>query len=98
MVFTGPLNELLMNITGQPSDSSRLFITTQVSRESGQADFVVWKVYGREMEVIPSSSESKLTLNLDLAANNYVNMYVILDELTGDIIREIGRASCRERV
>lgn len=93
MRFTGPLNAMVMDITGQPTDSSRLFITTQVSRESGQADFVVWKVYGREMEVIPSSSESKLTLNLDLAANNYVNMYVILDELTGDIIRATGRGN-----
>lgn len=93
MQFTGPLNAMVMDITGQPTDSSSLYITTQVSRESGQADFVVWKVYGREMESLPSASESKLTVNLDLNANNYVNMYVILDELTGDVIRATGRGN-----
>lgn len=97
MRFTGPLNAMVMDITGQPTDSSSLYITTQVSRESGQADFIIWKVYGREMEVLPSSGESKLTINLDLAANNFVNMYVILDELTGDIIRATGRGNFQIR-
>jgi hypothetical protein len=38
---------------------------------------------------------SNLTVNLDVTANNYANMYVILDELTGDIIQATGRGNLK---
>ena len=97
MSFSGPLEAMVMDIRGEPADSSKLYITTQSSRESGQADFVVWKVYGREMDVLPGSGQSNLTVYLDVTANNYADMYVILDELTGDIIRANGRGNLQIR-
>jgi hypothetical protein len=95
MTLTGPLEDMRMDIEGAPADSSDLYINTKSGRQSGQADFVVWKVYGREMQSLKQFESSNLTVNLDLTANNYANMYVILDELTGDIIQATGRGSLK---
>jgi hypothetical protein len=97
MTFEGPLSDMRMDIEAEPADSSSLYIDSKSGRENNQADFVVWKVYGREMENYQMDNESNLTVNLDVTANNYANMYVIIDELTGDIIRANGRGNLRMR-
>jgi hypothetical protein len=93
MTLRGPLESMQMDISAAPADSSSLFINTRNSRESGQADFVVWKVYGREMQHVEAPRESNLNVHLDITANNYANVFVILDELTGDIIRTNGHGN-----
>lgn len=95
MSLKGPLADMRMDIKGEPADSSKLYIRSGPSRESGQADFIVWKVYGREMTPPKQFQESNLTVNLDISANNYANMYVILDELTGDIIKANGHGNLK---
>ncbi|WP_127124626.1 translocation/assembly module TamB domain-containing protein [Pseudoflavitalea rhizosphaerae] len=95
MSLKGPLADMRMDIRGEPADSSKLYIRSGPSRESGQADFIVWKVYGREMTPPKQFQESNLTVNLDISANNYADMYVILDELTGDIIKANGHGNLK---
>jgi len=90
MSFRGPLENMEMAISAEPADSSSFFINNKSSKESGQADFVVWKVYGTEMQPVPRSKGSNLTVDLDIIANNYAKMYVIMDELTGDVIKAVG--------
>lgn len=97
MTFEGPLSDMQMDIEAEPADSSSLYIDSKSGRENNQADFVVWKVYGREMENYALNKESNLTVNLDVKANNYANVYVIIDELTGDIIKANGRGNLRMR-
>ena len=97
MKFEGPLADMHMDIEAEPADSSSLYIDSKSGRENNQADFVVWKVYGREMESYALDNESNLTVNLDVSANNYANMYVIIDELTGDIIKANGRGNLKMR-
>lgn len=93
--FKGPMDNMRLDIRGEPADSSKLFIRSGSSRESGQADFLVWKVYGREMTPPAATRESDLRVYLDVTANNYVDMYVILDELTGDIIQANGHGNLK---
>lgn len=88
--FKGPLENMEMSISAEPADSSSFFISNKSSKESGQADFVVWKVYGTEMQPVARSKGSNLTVDLDIIANNYAKMYVIMDELTGDVIKAVG--------
>ena len=95
MTLTGPVEDMRMNIEGEPADSSSLIINTKAGKESGKADFIVWKVYGREMQTIVQKGESNLTVDLDVTANNYANMYVVLDEITGDIIQANGRGNLK---
>jgi hypothetical protein len=42
--------------------------------------------------------ESNITVSLDVTANNYANVFVILDELTGDIIAANGNGNLKVRV
>ena len=95
LTFSGPMEDMIMNIKAEPADSSDLYIRSGASRESGQADFVVWKTYGREMEIIKSDKESKLTVLLDASANRLVKMNVIIDELTNDVMSAIGHGNLK---
>ncbi|THU40652.1 hypothetical protein FAM09_00630 [Niastella caeni] len=93
--FRGPLENMRLDVRGEPADSSELYIRSQTGRESGEANFVVWKQYGSEMKAVRSADASNLYVTLDVTANNYAKMYVILDELTGDIIQANGHGNLK---
>ncbi len=99
MNLTGPQEDLQMNIKGEPTDSSNIFLPTTTSRESADADFIVWKVYGKEMKsAILNSSENNFTVSIDVTANNYANVYLIIDPLTKDVIKANGHGNLQMRV
>ena len=99
MKLTGPQEDLQMYIKGEPTDSSNIYLPTTISRESAEADFIVWKVYGKEMKAQnPASSESNFTVSLDVTANNYANVYLIIDPLTHDVIKANGHGVLQMRV
>jgi hypothetical protein len=95
----GPQEDLQMDIKGEPTDSSDIHIPTNTSRESADADFIVWKVYGKEMKSQKLiSSENNFTVSLDITANNYANVELIIDPLTKDIIKANGHGNLQVRV
>lgn len=95
----GPQEDLQMYIKGEPTDSSNIFIPTTTGRESADAGFIVWKVYGKEMKPQKASDlEDNFTVNLDVTANNYANVYVIIDPLTKDIIKATGHGNLQIQV
>jgi hypothetical protein len=97
-VLVGPQSDMLMNIDAQASstDSSFLTLPPSRSRESGQASFMVERKYGREMtrEELRSNT-TNLTYDINLTANPMATVEVILDELTGDVIRGRGTGNLR---
>ena len=93
--LTGPLNNMIIRIAGKPTDSSHIFINTKESRESADADFIVFKTYGTDMVAERSGTETNFTLDLDLSANNLCKIDVILDELTGDVIKATGNGNMK---
>jgi hypothetical protein len=97
--LTGPQEDLQMYIRGEPTDSSNIYIPTTISRESAEADFIVWKVYGKEMKAQKlASSANNFTVSLDVTANNYANVYLIIDPLTKDVIKANGHGVLQMRV
>jgi TamB, inner membrane protein subunit of TAM complex len=59
----------------------------------------VWKVYGKEMTNQKiRSSENNFTVKLDVTANNYANVYLIIDPLTKDIIKATGHGNLQMEV
>ena len=90
MSFKGPEYNAKMNIVAEANDSSHITLPNSTSKESGQADFIVFKQYGKEMEAVKSNSNFNLAVDLDLSANNKVAIDVILDDLSGDVIKAIG--------
>jgi hypothetical protein len=99
MTLSGPEENMYMNIKGEPTDSSNIYLPPSINRESGDADFIVWKVYGKEMKRQgPDRKSSNLLMNLDMVANNYANVYMILDPLSGDIIKTNGHGNLNMKV
>ncbi|MCU7551930.1 translocation/assembly module TamB [Chitinophagaceae bacterium LB-8] len=97
-VLVGPQNDILMNIDAVASQTDSSFITLppSSSRESGTANFMVERKYGREMTGEDfRGAATNITYVVNLTANPMVNVQVILDELTGDIIRGNGSGNLR---
>jgi hypothetical protein len=99
MTLTGPGEDMQMYIRGEPVDSSNLYLPTTTSRESTESDFIVWRVYGKEMKPIGrDETGTNFTVTLDITANNYANVYVIIDPLTKDIIKANGHGNLHLKV
>ncbi|HET9429802.1 MAG TPA: translocation/assembly module TamB domain-containing protein, partial [Chitinophagaceae bacterium] len=94
--LVGPQSDMIMVISAIASDkdSSTITIPPSKSRESGIADFLVERKYGREMDVDAYGiNTSNITYDLDVTANPMVTVKVVLDELTGDEIKGKGRGT-----
>ncbi len=78
------------------TDSAFITLPPAQTRESGEASFMVEKKYGREMtETEKRGGETNITYEVNLTATPLVNIEVILDELTGDIIRGRGQGNLK---
>ncbi|MBS1608559.1 MAG: translocation/assembly module TamB domain-containing protein [Bacteroidetes bacterium] len=91
--LSGPESDMIMEVYAKASNKDSAFITmpSTTSRETGIADFLVEKKYGREMsDSSIRSADSKITYDVELNANPMVNIRMILDELTGDEIKARG--------
>jgi hypothetical protein len=96
--LTGPQSNMIMRIVGEASrtDSSYITIPNTTGKESGIADFLIERKYGRELtDTILKSNETNLTYDVDITGNTMVNVTVIIDELTNDEIRGRGQGNLR---
>ena len=93
--FKGPESKCTMTIVAESNDSSHIYIPNSVSRESGSADFIVFREYGREMVREKPKSNFNLNVDLDITATNLVKIDVILDDLTGDVIKAVGNGKLK---
>ncbi|HSC38462.1 MAG TPA: hypothetical protein VLD19_11335, partial [Chitinophagaceae bacterium] len=76
--FSGPQEDMDMDMAAEPTDSSVIFLPTSNSRVKGEADFLSWKVYGTEMATGRNKkSESNLSMHLKMTANNLAKVNVI---------------------
>ncbi len=93
--FKGPEYGCKMTIVAESNDSSHIVLPNSTSKESGTADFIVFKQYGIEMTDNKPNSNFNLLVDLDITVNNEVAIDVVLDELTGDIIKAVGNGRLR---
>ena len=96
MKLTGPQSDMHMSInaTASEQDYSNITLPPTSSRESGIADFLVERKYGKEMEepIYPSSA-TNIVYDVDVTANPMLTVKVILDDLTGDEIKGKGKGT-----
>lgn len=93
MTLNGPMSDMRMNITGEPSpvDSSHIYIPTGNSQEYGKIDYIDFIQYGSRMEdEFKGKQESNFFVTMNLTANPACKIDVILDEATGDVIKGRG--------
>lgn len=92
----GTDEDLRLTMTGEPVDSSSVYITSSTSKESGTADYITWKQYGREMNLdARGAGASQFNVDLNLTANNFIRMFMVLDEVSGDIIEATGTGALK---
>ncbi|MBL7731640.1 MAG: translocation/assembly module TamB domain-containing protein [Chitinophagaceae bacterium] len=94
LTLAGPQSGMYMKIDAFASakDSSNITLPSFSSRETGIADFLVERKYGREMnDSDVQKTATSIIYDVDVTANPMVNVRVVLDELTGDEIN--GRGS-----
>ncbi len=95
-VLKGKQYDMYMYIEMKASNTDSSYITLPPSqtRQSGQSGFLVEKKYGREMtETERRGGETNINYEVKLTATPLVNVELILDELTGDIIRGRGNGN-----
>ena len=91
MQLNGPVSNMKMNITGQPTDSSHIYLPTGDVAETGKINYIEFIKYGREMNTERyAREETNIRVNMDITATPFAQIDVILDETTGDIIKARG--------
>ncbi|MBK6827849.1 MAG: translocation/assembly module TamB domain-containing protein [Chitinophagaceae bacterium] len=92
----GPQSNMYMKIDAVASETDSSFITLPPStgRESGSADFLVERKYGREMDATDLRGSTSIVYDVDITVNKtpvpMVGVRIILDDLTGDEIKGKG--------
>jgi hypothetical protein len=98
--LAGPQSDMFMKIDAfaSYSDSGLISIPSGTSRETGLADFLVERKFGREMEEIAiNDNKTNIIYDVDVTANPMLNVRVILDELTGDEVKGKGTGTLKIR-
>ncbi|MEP7142075.1 MAG: translocation/assembly module TamB domain-containing protein [Ferruginibacter sp.] len=101
MTLNGPVDDMTMNISGEPSgsDSSHIYLLSGSSVESGVVDYIDFIQFGTKMEDdYRGKLSSNILVNMELTANPACKIDVILDEATGDIIKGEGNGLLKIRV
>lgn len=89
--LNGFISDMKMNISGEPTDSSHIYLLTGETAETGQLDYIEFAKLGREMKAdLTSQQNTNLKVDMAITANPYAKIDVILDETTGDVIKAQG--------
>ncbi|MEO6188221.1 MAG: translocation/assembly module TamB domain-containing protein, partial [Ginsengibacter sp.] len=83
--------DMRMAIKGEPTDSSHIYLPTGETADTRTLDYIEFIKFGREMSSDSSSRHgSSLKVDMELTANPFAKIDVILDETTGDVIQAQG--------
>lgn len=96
--FKGPEANARMSVIAEANDSSHIYILNTVSKEDEDEGFLVFKKYGEEIEAEDNKNNFDLLVDLDVTANRKVQIDVILDPLSGDVIKATGDGRLKIRV
>ena len=98
LTLAGPQSEMFMTINAIASDkdSSNVTIPSATGRESGIANFLVERKYGREMDDSDfNKNATNIIYDVEVTATPLVTVKVVLDELTGDEIKGRGAGTLK---
>ena len=96
MILVGSENDLYMNVDAKSSetDSSHIVIPPTTTKATEFAEFLVERTHGHAFQgSVGVASPNKMTFDVTLAADPHTTIEVILDEVTGDVVKARGRGS-----
>lgn len=89
--LNGFTSDMRMSIKGRATDSSHIYLPIDETAESGSLNYIEFLQFGREMKVDNSVRQNtNIKVDMELTATPLVNIDVILDETTGDVIKARG--------
>ncbi len=89
--INGFVTDLHMNISGEATDSSHIYLPTGATAETGSMDYIEFTKFGREMKTdLQRRENTNIKVDMELTANPLVKIDVILDQTTGDVIKAQG--------
>jgi TamB, inner membrane protein subunit of TAM complex len=89
--LNGFITDMKMSISGEPTDSSHIYLPTGETAETGTLDYIEFTKFGEEMKSDASTRlNSNIKVDMEITANPYAKIDVILDETTGDVIKAQG--------
>ena len=97
MTIQGPEENIKMYINADVNDSSHIYLPNSTSKESGKSDFIVFKKFGKTAMKSADIPTYNLVVDLDVKANNKTQIDVIMDELSGDVIKAVGNGRLKIR-
>lgn len=97
MTIKGPEENIKMSINAEVNDSSHIFLPNTTSKETGKSEFIVFKKIGKSIIPNAETPTYNLVVDLDVSADNKTQIDVILDELTGDVIKAVGNGRIKIR-
>ncbi len=97
MTIKGPEENIKMVINADINDSSHIYLPNSTSKESGKSDYIVFKKFGKTAIQSADVPTFNLVVDLEVSANNKTQIDVILDELTGDVIKAVGNGRIKIR-
>ena len=87
---------MTINAIASDKDSSNVTIPSATGRESGIANFLVERKYGREMDDSDfNKNATNIIYDVEVTATPLVTVKVVLDELTGDEIKGRGAGTLK---
>jgi hypothetical protein len=87
----GPFNNIRLNLyNGEPAEKSTIFIPASSGGYVGAYNYVSFKTYGKDQEVVVKKRKDKISLNLDANLNTLAEIHIILDPATDDEIVATG--------
>lgn len=96
MSLKGNEDDIVMVINAQTTDSTHIVLPPSTSKESGEADFIVFYEHGTTIiQAASNGSKTRLSVHLDLVATEVAQVDIILDDLSGDIIKAVGNGRLR---
>lgn len=97
MTIKGPEENIKMLINVDVNDSAHIYLPNSTSKESGKSEFIVFKKYGKTAIKNADIPAYNLVVDLEVTANNKTKIDLIMDELTGDVIKAVGNGRLKIR-
>ena len=97
MTIKGPEENIKMVINVDVNDSAHIYLPNTTSKESGKSDYIVFKKYGNTAVKNADIPAYNLVVDLEVSANNKTKIDLIMDELTGDVIKAVGNGRLKIR-
>lgn len=89
--INGPVTDMRIKISGEPTDSSHIYLPVGDVAETGQLDYIEFIKFGKEMKAdLKVRENTNIKVDINLTANPLAKIDVILDETTGDVIKAQG--------